>query len=263
MLLGCVFVTKRIVLGIGWVTSEPFIFQSLENNLKGQNSLSIVDWLYGVSRCFQQQYNYPCFPGVLLNSTPRNILSKPQAAFPHNHCRNNGQQWERNKSCCNDYHQSSERILAEPLIKPATSCSLVRYTTDWALGSKLKGKIFKQKIADNMHISILWKASHQVLLNFIQLKSRADIKLEPSKIRTKSHVGKNLINLTLFSDFNPSFTIFEVIGLTRFIRKYFAPVHFGRNMDGSLAPLSNCRSKSRNLSTNIWKSSWNEQAMIC
>ena len=69
---------------------------------------------------------YPCSSGVLLTSTPHNILSKPLAAFPHNHCRNNGQRWERHESCSNDYHQSSERILAKPGIEPATSCSQVR-----------------------------------------------------------------------------------------------------------------------------------------
>ena len=31
---------------------------------------------------------YRCFPGILLTSTPHNILSNPLAAFPHNHCRN-------------------------------------------------------------------------------------------------------------------------------------------------------------------------------
>ena len=50
------------------------------------------------------------FPGVLLTTTPYNILSKPLAAFPHNQCRNNGQPWEWNESCRNDYHQSLERI---------------------------------------------------------------------------------------------------------------------------------------------------------
>ena len=29
------------------------------------------------------QCTYPCFPGVLLTSTPHNIPSKPLAAFPH------------------------------------------------------------------------------------------------------------------------------------------------------------------------------------
>ena len=34
------------------------------------------------------------------------------------------------------YHQSSDRILAEPGIEPATCCSQVRSTTDWAMGRK-------------------------------------------------------------------------------------------------------------------------------
>ena len=90
---------------------------------------SAVFQLYHGGQC-----TYLCFPGVLLTSIPHNILSKPPAAFPHNHCRNNGQRWERNESCRNDYHQSSERILAEPGIEPATSCSQVRNATDWAMG---------------------------------------------------------------------------------------------------------------------------------
>ena len=35
------------------------------------------------------QRTYPCFPSVLLTSTPHNILSKSVAAFPHNYCQNN------------------------------------------------------------------------------------------------------------------------------------------------------------------------------
>ena len=80
------------------------------------------------------QCTHPCFPGVLLTNTPHDILSKPLAAFLHNHCQNNGQSWERNESCRNDYHQSLERILAKPAMKAATSCSQVRNTTDWAMG---------------------------------------------------------------------------------------------------------------------------------
>ena len=35
---------------------------------------------------------YPCFPGnIVFISLPHNILSKPKAAFPHNHCRHNEQ----------------------------------------------------------------------------------------------------------------------------------------------------------------------------
>ena len=76
------------------------------------------------------QYTYPCFSW----SSFHNILSKPLASFPHNHCRNNGQRWKRNDSCRNDYHQSSERILAEPGIEPATSCSQVYNAIDWTMG---------------------------------------------------------------------------------------------------------------------------------
>ena len=68
------------------------------------------------------------FPGVLLTSIPRNIFSKALVAFPH--LRKNGQRRERNESCHNDYHQSSERILAEPGMEPATSCSEVLNATD-------------------------------------------------------------------------------------------------------------------------------------
>ena len=68
-----------------------------------------------------------CIPGVLLTSTPHNTsdLSKPLAAFPNHHFRNNGQWRERNESCRNDYHKSSKRILAEPGIEPAIPCSQV------------------------------------------------------------------------------------------------------------------------------------------
>ena len=75
------------------------------------------------------QCTYPRFPGILLTSTPQNILSRPLAAFLYDHCRNKGQRRERNESCRNDYHQSSERIWAEPEIEPA-ACSQVRNATD-------------------------------------------------------------------------------------------------------------------------------------
>ena len=52
--------------------------------------------LFGVSR-------------VSSTDTLHNFLSKPLASFPPNHRGNNDQQWKRNESCCNDYHQCSER----------------------------------------------------------------------------------------------------------------------------------------------------------
>ena len=94
--------------------------------LKCLKPFSTVFQIYRGGQC-----TFPCFSGVLLTSIPHYTLSKPQAAFPLNHCRNNGQRLERNESCRNDYHQSSERILAEPWIEPATSCSQVRNATDY------------------------------------------------------------------------------------------------------------------------------------
>ena len=62
---------------------------------------------------FGGQCTYPCFPGILLISTPYNIHPKSKTAFLHNHCQNNGQQWQKNEFCRNDYHQSYETILAK------------------------------------------------------------------------------------------------------------------------------------------------------
>ena len=52
---------------------------------KGLKQLSTVFQLYRAYQCTN-----PCFPRVLLTSTPHNILPSPLAAFAHNHCRNNG-----------------------------------------------------------------------------------------------------------------------------------------------------------------------------
>ena len=93
--------------------------------------LTLLSTLFQLYRSGQS--TYPCFPGFLLTSTPHSILSKPLAAFQHNQCRNKGQRWERNESSRNDYHQSSERILAEPGSEPVTSCSQICNTTSWAM----------------------------------------------------------------------------------------------------------------------------------
>ena len=50
------------------------------------NAVTTVFQVFLGSQC-----TYPCFSGVLLSSTLHNILSKPLAAFPHNHCPSNGQ----------------------------------------------------------------------------------------------------------------------------------------------------------------------------
>ena len=90
---------------------------------------STVYQLYRTGQC-----TYQCIPEVLLTSTQHNILSKSLTAFQHDHCRNNGQRWERNVFCHNDYHQSSEGKLTEPGIEPAIPCSQVLHATDWAVG---------------------------------------------------------------------------------------------------------------------------------
>ena len=123
-----------------WILSHtsPGFYVSIGNTVgKGETPFSTVLQLYHCSLC-----TYSCCPGLLLTSTLHNILSKPLAAFPHNHCQNNAQRWERNESCCNDYHQSSERILAKLGIEPVSSCSQVRNATNWALGLG----VFKDKI---------------------------------------------------------------------------------------------------------------------
>ena len=136
------------------------------------NTLKQFIWLIDCmvfSKLFQLyrggQYIYLCFPGVILTSTLRTILSKPLAAFPHNHCRNNWQRWQRNESCRNDYHQSSERTLAEPGIKPATSCSLVLKATDWAM--ELSRNSFDQAVNLSKGIRRSWvricKTSNNVI----------------------------------------------------------------------------------------------------
>ena len=70
------------------------------------NSISVISWQpvrLSILSCnsFDQYYVNYSFP-------------KPMATFPHNHCQNIRQRRQRNESCRNDYHQSTDRILAEP-----------------------------------------------------------------------------------------------------------------------------------------------------
>ena len=73
-------------------------------------------------------------PMLSWNSFLPVIYIKPLPGFQHSHCRNNGERWQRNESCRNNYHQSSERILAKPGIEAKTSCSQVLCATEWTLG---------------------------------------------------------------------------------------------------------------------------------
>ena len=93
----------------------------------------LIYWLYDVSCRFQRYFSYiaaatasayPFFPGVLFTTTPHDTLSRPL---------DNGQRWERNESCRNVCHRSSERILFYPRIEPSTSCSQVMHDTNWAM----------------------------------------------------------------------------------------------------------------------------------
>ena len=54
-----------------------------------------------------------------------NYSFQTSGCFSDDYRRNNGQRWERNESCCNNYLQSSDGIFAGSRIKPATSCSHV------------------------------------------------------------------------------------------------------------------------------------------
>ena len=58
-----------------------------------------------------------------LNQYSAQYSFQATGCYPTYHCRNHGQRRERNESFRNDYHQSSEGILAESGIEPAISCS--------------------------------------------------------------------------------------------------------------------------------------------
>ena len=61
-----------------------------------------------------------------------------------------------------EYHQSSERILAEPGIESKTTCSQVLYAADWAIGFcktyyELIFKSMLQNTIKNVKLLRLWK----------------------------------------------------------------------------------------------------------
>ena len=113
-------ICDRSVIRTG-VTFKARNFSACVKNLIMNRWLLITRCLTPFSTVFDlYQCTCPCFPWVLLTSTPHNILYKPLAAFPHKHCLNSGQRWKRNESCRNDFHQSSERILAKPGTEPET-----------------------------------------------------------------------------------------------------------------------------------------------
>ena len=144
------FVNKLFLVGRYWDFKWwPGLFSRLYQCMAHVSIWALVCMVFNavfnsISVILRRPLHLSMFPGILLTSTPHNFLSKPLAAFPHNLCRNNGQRWERNESCRNGYHQSSERILVEPGIEPATSCSQVRNAADWAMGlGTTKHEIFR------------------------------------------------------------------------------------------------------------------------
>ena len=154
-----------------------------------------------VSAVFQlhlgDQCTCPCFPGVLLISTPHNILPKPLATFPHNHCLNNGQRWETNESRLNDYHQSSEAIMAEKGdrtsdLKPFTLLTepwgstfdmsvgfwlqdMCLHEIVWPFSDKRELNACWEYIEDNQLVILTWKISHEDALLGVE-KTRAQPK---------------------------------------------------------------------------------------
>ena len=68
---------------------------------------STVFQLYRGGQC-----TCPRFPVVRLTSSPHNILSKSLAAFPNNHCRNNGQHiGNGRKEGCTEVNQYTPNLL--------------------------------------------------------------------------------------------------------------------------------------------------------
>ena len=121
----CRHVKTRVCWGKGWNDNNPLRFT--------------IDWL--IVWCFSAVFNISGIPRrpVHLSMFSWSSFNKHSAqysfqatGYPYNHCRNNGKLWEGNESCRNDYHQSSERILAKQGIEPATYCSKVQYAIDWA-----------------------------------------------------------------------------------------------------------------------------------
>ena len=107
------------------------------------------------STVFQLYHGGQCtclwFPGVLLTSTVHNIISKPRAAFPNNHCRNN----ERGMNPVamtiinpRKEYWPSQGSDQRPVLKSA-----VLPTDLWGLGShKIQTDIINQHENDQVHV---------------------------------------------------------------------------------------------------------------
>ena len=66
-----------------FVICKCFKFGLIQNFvIYGKESISFSTWF---DLCCSGQYTFPCFAGICFTSTMHDILSKPLAAFPHNH----------------------------------------------------------------------------------------------------------------------------------------------------------------------------------
>ena len=94
------------------------------------------------------------------------FFPKPVTVFPGNHKKKkkNGQRWQMNESCHSDYRQSSEGILVEPGIEPATSQSQFFYATNWSMGRGTLKRLQKASVRSDFAVSQGWPG-----LNFINL----------------------------------------------------------------------------------------------
>ena len=126
------------------------------------NSISVISWR-----------------PVLLTSTVHNILSKSLAVFPHNHCRNNGQQWERNESCGND-NPWKEYWLSQGLNQqPSVLKSATLPTERWGLAPA-----FWQHLSHNFYDPVSKDRGHIVLPLSICLSIRLSVYLHKLNMKT-------------------------------------------------------------------------------
>ena len=119
------FCCRRLIVDL-------WLFNAVETALKSQRST--------ISYITEAGAPIHAFLELFLTSTTHNVLSKTLTAFPHNHRQNNGQWWERNESCRNDYHQSSaepESNQRPPVLK---SCTLPteQWGSDFAIVDRSK-----------------------------------------------------------------------------------------------------------------------------
>ena len=119
----------------------------------------LIDWLNGVQCHFLQYFSYDAAASTPIHAFLSffNQYSAQYSFQATKHCRNNGQRWERNESCGNDYYQSSEKIFAEPGIEPGIFYSQVLLATVWAMGL---GFMKKRKMSCTVNRKVAQYAKH-------------------------------------------------------------------------------------------------------